>query len=97
MSGAVVMMLVALGVAAALSVVVWLLSRRPAKRSPTLLEHLRSLADADEPPVGPSSGIGPVEPLKSGEAPRPASAPTPGRGSDQATGRARRQATGQVG
>ncbi len=63
MSGAAVGLLVAIGVAALLSLMMWAFWKMP-RRSRTFTEHLDALVARRGPPVGPSSGISRRKPLQ---------------------------------
>lgn len=63
MSGAAVVLLVAIGAATVLSLMMWVFWKLP-RRSRTFMEHLDVLVARRGPPVGPSSGIARRKPLQ---------------------------------
>ena len=64
MSEAVIVLIIAIGVGALLSVIVWLVHLLRNRREPSLLECLDSIVDREGLPVGPSSGITDLRPMR---------------------------------
>ena len=62
MSGPAVLLLAALGVAVAASLLLWLARRLFRRRPPSFQDQLRALAPRPGNPVGPAGGVAPLDP-----------------------------------